>query len=230
MTSDSGSHLRAIKGGRSACQETTALFLIALIMLFGALTDIVIGGTSPYGGSTTIVPNANPLLFGSSGNLKVDIPKPGIAVRIEIPREFLGSVSSENDTSFITSNVENDYYYYNVVDESLHWTYRWRDNQTDGPCFKPEFSLYDSNAPWCVEIWNYVNAPSLQQPALNVSLGTDQTLDYTTLVGVDYCQSPNLHKFVFACFSAPKFVQFNELSAPTCCGHLQLYAFRRQSN
>lgn len=105
MTSDSGSHLRAIKGGRSACQETTALFLIALIMLFGALTDIVIGGTSPYGGSTTIVPNANPLLFGSSGNLKVDIPKPGIAVRIEIPREFLGSVSSENDTSFITSNV-----------------------------------------------------------------------------------------------------------------------------
>ena len=199
-------------------QQTTALFLIALIVLFGALTDIAIGGTSPYGGSTTIVPNANPLLFGSSGNVKIDIPRPGIAVRIEIPREFLGSVSNENDTSFITSNVRNDYYYYNVVDESLHWTYRWRDNQSDGPCFKPEFSLYDRNAPWCVEIWNYVNAPSLHQPALNVSLGTDQTLDYTTLVGVDYCQSPNLHKFVFACFSAPKFVQFHDLTAPPAAG------------
>ena len=70
-------------------QETTALFLIALIVLFGALTDIAIGGTSPYGGSTTIVPNANPLLFGSTGNVKIDIPKPGIAVRIEIPENSL---------------------------------------------------------------------------------------------------------------------------------------------
>jgi hypothetical protein len=186
----------------------------------------------------SIVPSKYPLLFGSSGNVEIDIPKPGIAVRIEIPREFLaGVVSGENDTHFITSNIRNDYYYYNVVDESKHWTYDWRGNSSDGPCFKPTFSYYDTNAPYCVEIWNYLSAPVnstgssiLKQPALNTSLSSNQKPNYSTLVGVDYCQTPNLDKFVFACFSTSpnrsdpnaKFVLLHNLASPTLAG---LYNF-----
>jgi hypothetical protein len=146
---------------------------------------------------------------GTSGDVEVDVTKPGIAVRVEIPREFLqGVVASENDTHFIESNIRNDFYYYNVVDESLHWTYSWPYPvpagvvNSDGPCFKPNnpepsaimpsdgantFSLRDPNAPWCVEIWNYLN-------------GTFHT--FTT--------------------SPPKFIRFHNLNAPAVAG---LYNF-----
>lgn len=96
--------------------------------------------------------------FGTRGDVQVDVNRTGIAVRVEIPREFLGGVvSGENDTHFIQSNIRNDYYYYNVIDEAEHWSYGWRGNSSDAPCFKPQFSIYDPNAPWCVEIWNYLN-------------------------------------------------------------------------
>jgi hypothetical protein len=96
--------------------------------------------------------------FGTKGDIQVDINRTGIAVRVEIPREFLsGVVSGENDTHFIESNIRNDYYYYSVIDESKHWSYGWKGNVSDAPCFKPNFSIYDPNAPWCVEIWNYLN-------------------------------------------------------------------------
>jgi hypothetical protein len=188
----------------------------------------------------TIAPSTYPLLFGSSGNVEIDIPKSGIAVRIEIPREFLQLSElplQENDTHFITSNIRNDYYYYNLVDESKHWTYDWQDNASDGPCFKPNFSYYDNYAPYCLEIWNYLTSPLhynstdgisplLKQPQFNVTLTAGQTLDYTYLVGVDYCQPPNIDKFVFGCFSAspsaPKFVLFHGLSSPRLAG---LYNF-----
>ena len=97
-------------------------------------------------------------LFSTSGDVEVDVNRTGIAVRVEIPREFLvGVISRDNDTHFIESNIRNDYYYYSVVDESRDWTYDWRGAPSDGPCFKPKFSLRDPNAPWCVEIWNYLN-------------------------------------------------------------------------
>jgi hypothetical protein len=95
---------------------------------------------------------------GTSGDVQINVTKPGIAVRIEIPREFLqGVIFQENDTHFIQSDIRNDYYYYSVVDEAKHWTYDWNRTASDGPCFKPNFSIYDPNAPWCVEIWNYLN-------------------------------------------------------------------------
>jgi hypothetical protein len=110
-------------------------------------------------GSATVAPTAYWGPFsGTTGDMQVDINRPGIAVRVEIPREFLqGVVSAENDTSFIRSNIRNDYYYYSVVDESNYWNYAWRGEQSDAPCFKPNFPLRDPNAPWCVEIWNYLN-------------------------------------------------------------------------
>lgn len=215
-----------------------ATFLLASFVLNAILPNaflLIHAATLSSVGSVT--PSTNALLFGSSGNVRIDIPKPGIAVRIEVPREFLqGVVSSENDTHFITSNIRNDYYYYNVVDESLHWTYNWQDNASDGPCFKPNFSYYDPNAPYCIEIWNYLNPlpqTFLKPQQYNVTPGAGPspnpsdwpkryTFDYNDTVGIDYCQSPNLGKFVFECFSPPKFVLLHDLVAPKLAG---LYNF-----
>ena len=235
-------------GGKSGIARIPAsLFLISITVLFLLQPSMVRGDLSPFGGSTTIVPAKNALLFGSSGNVKIDIPVPGIAVRIEVPREFLqGVVSGENDTHWITSNIRNDYYYYNVVDESAHWTYDWHDNASDGACFKPNFSYYDTNAPYCVEIWNYLNSPLLKQPDRTIycyvpgptsnydsasacpanyfdhSLFPHHVFDYTYLVGVDYCQGSNIDEYVFGCFTAPRFVMFHNLVSPTLAG---LYKF-----
>jgi hypothetical protein len=120
--------------------------------------------------------------FGTSGDVQINVTVPGIAVRVEIPRQFLvGVISEENDTHFIQSDIRNDYYYYSVVDESAHWSYGWNGTDSDAPCYKPEFSIYDPNAPWCVEIWNYLNGS-------------------------------------FKTFTAPKFVRFIGLNAPTIAG------------
>jgi hypothetical protein len=100
----------------------------------------------------------------SVGDIQVNINESGIAVRVEIPRDFLQGVlqaGQENITSFIQTDIRNDYYYYNVMDESTHWTYAWKGVQSDGPCFKPNSPNHDPNAPWCVEIWNYMNGSFL---------------------------------------------------------------------
>ena len=189
-------------------RTSLALFLLGIFILSALLPNnlpFVRAQASSSIGS--IAPSTYPLLFGSSGSVRIDIPKPGIAVRIEVPREFLqGVVSGENDTHFITSNIRNDYYYYNLVDESRHWTYDWRGTNSTGPCFKPNFSYYDANAPYCLEIWNYLNYPAFKQPNPNV----------------DYCADKNEDQYVFNCFTAPKFVLFNNLASPTLAG---LYNF-----
>ena len=138
------------------CWTRTSLasLLLGIFILSSLLPNMVPSvRAQPSSSIGSVTPSTYPLLFGSSGNVEIDIPKPGIAVRIEIPREFLqGVVSGENDTHFITSNIRNDYYYYNLVDESRHWTYDWRGNSSDGACFSPNFSYYDTNAPYCLEI------------------------------------------------------------------------------
>ena len=171
--------------------------LILSCLLFGSVTQIPLPNLLPTVHAmpvddppAAIAPSNKTWgpFFGTSGDVQIDVNRTGIAVRVEIPREFLqGVISGENDTSFIQSNIRNDYYYYSVVDESAHWTYAWRGdapyhNQTsDGPCFKPRFSLRDPNAPWCVEIWNYLN-------------GTFRT------------------------FTPPKFIRFRGLNAPAVAG------------
>jgi hypothetical protein len=199
--------------------------------------------------------------------VQINIDHPGIAVRVEIPREFLsGVVYGENDTHFVQSDIRNDYYYYNLVDEAHHWTYgtpgnitngHWTygkfGNPSDGPCYKPDFSFYDPNAPWCLEIWNYLNSENLKQPDytiycytpgsgetydsapscksispnyFNENLFPTHILNYTYVIGVDYCEPPNIGKFVFQCFSAspasPKVVLLHGLSSPQMAG---LYNF-----
>jgi hypothetical protein len=136
----------------------------------------------------------------SCGDIQIDVNKTGIAVRVEIPREFLDTVEvkvdgvveenhvNENDTYFVESSIRSDRYYYSLIDESKHWTYGWRGQPSDGPCYKPNFSMFDPNAPWCLEIWNYLN-------------GT------------------------FLLFTPPKFVRLLGLHAPTIAGKYNFTLF-----
>jgi len=88
------------------------------------------------------------IFTGTVGDMEVMIDQVGIAVRIEIPREFLRG-RKENDTSFLASDISNDYYYYSVIDQSLHCYHN-----EDAPGYKPDFSPYDPNAPFTIEIWS----------------------------------------------------------------------------
>ncbi len=93
------------------------------------------------------------IFFDTNGDIQVSVNETGIAVRVEIPREFLGKVTSENDTSFVETDITNDYYYISVWDEARHYSYR-----PEAPCSVPNHSIYDPNAPWCVEIWSVLNS------------------------------------------------------------------------
>ena len=149
-----------------AIHRCSLIIALTLTLLLGAvpirltLTPVIqIVHAQPASVSGSVRPSKYWGLFvGSRGDVEVDVTRPGIAARLEIPREFLsGVVSGENDTHFVQSDIRNDYYYYSLVDEAHHWTYGRAGNASDGPCYKPNFSIYDSNAPWCLEIWNYLN-------------------------------------------------------------------------
>jgi len=92
------------------------------------------------------------VLAGTMGDIEVKIDRPGIAVRIEVPRDFLNG-RRENDTSFLSSDLSSDYYYYSLIDQSLHYSHN-----PEAPGYKPDFSPYDPNAPYTVEIWSHSGA------------------------------------------------------------------------
>jgi hypothetical protein len=54
------------------------------------------------------------MFFDTTGDINITIDQPGVAVRIELPREFLEEViaksdrQSVNDTSFIRSDISSD--------------------------------------------------------------------------------------------------------------------------
>ena len=89
------------------------------------------------------------ILTGTRGDLEIRIDTGGVAIRIEVPREFLVG-RRENDTSFVSSDLCRDYYFYSVLDESLHYSYR-----PEALGSKPNASSYDPNAPYLVEIWSH---------------------------------------------------------------------------
>ena len=92
-------------------------------------------GLRPALGEAEISPSKGwGMFFGTTGDVRIDLTEPGVAVRIEVPREFLEG-RPENDTSFLYSNITRDYYYYVVTDQALHYP-------------------YDPNAPYSIEIWN----------------------------------------------------------------------------
>lgn len=168
-----------------------AFTLILLVDFIPQFQPKIVPLVQAQGGSdvATLSPvnNWGPFV-NTRGDVQINLNKSGVAVRVEIPREFIeanarfGSVATiENETYFIESDIRNDYYYYSLVDESLHWSYAWKGAQDNAPCFKPGFSFYDPNAPWCVEIWNFLNE-------------------------------------TFYNFTAPRFVRFRNLNAPSIAG------------
>ena len=66
-------------------------------------------------------------------------------------------MKTHNKQRRYVTDIRNDYYYYSVVDESQHYSYGWNGTDSNAPCYKPNASIRDPNAPWCVEIWNYLN-------------------------------------------------------------------------
>jgi len=95
----------------------------------------------------TISPSSGwEILTGTIGDVEVVIHSPGIAVRVEIPREFVKG-RKENDTSFLSSDISTDYYYYSLIDQSLHYSY-----VHGAPGYKPDFPPYDPNGPFMAEI------------------------------------------------------------------------------
>lgn len=158
MTEDSRGQNPKLRGAATAASLMAILFLATLVPLLQvSITPRVMASPDPEPATAAPTKYWGPF-FGTSGDVQIDVNQPGIAVRVEIPREYLtGVITKENDTHFVVSDIRNDYYYYSVVDESRHWSYAWNGTDSNAPCFKPQFSIYDPNAPWCVEIWNYLN-------------------------------------------------------------------------
>jgi len=116
---------------RKRCVKIFVAIALLVSLLLNSLP------TSNVLGEAQIKPS-NPkgwgMFFGTSGDVRIEITDPGVAVRIEVPREFLEG-TPENYTSFIESNISNDYFYYYVFDQRQYYP-------------------YDTNAPYTIEIWN----------------------------------------------------------------------------
>ncbi len=108
-------------------------------------SSFLIWSPSPASSEASAAPSQDwGVFFDTIGPIKVNISEPGVAVKLEIPREFIGS-RQENDTSFVKSDISDDYYYYEVTDQELHYP-------------------YDPNSPYTIEIWH---PPRYLQPTSN---------------------------------------------------------------
>ena len=84
-------------------------------------------------GEASIKPSSPPknwgIFFGTTGDVNITITEPGKAVKIDVPREFIEGVipksnrQTVNTTSFIHSDISNDYYYYQVIDQAEYYPY-----------------------------------------------------------------------------------------------------------
>jgi len=111
--------------------------------------------------AASVTPSKNWGVFiGTLGNLNFTINQTGIAVRIRMPRDFLMPAPfqwPENLTTFLSSTITNDYFYYAVKDES-------------------NIAPYDPEAPMRIEVHNpgyasftppqYVFLNELQAPGI----------------------------------------------------------------
>jgi len=75
------------------------------------------------------------VFVGTYGDLIFTINESGIAIRIEVPRDFLPGIA-ENQTDFLSSTITSDYFHYSVIDGRLHYP-------------------YDPNSPYIIEIYSH---------------------------------------------------------------------------
>ena len=131
-----------------------ALFLLIIILIqsFPILNVAGQAGLKPTKGWG--------MFFDTTGNVNITITEPGVAVRIDVPREFLEGVVARsnrqavNDTHFIKSDITNDYYYYSIIDQSEYYPYG------DNSPFSVEIQKQpDYSGPNCSAVYTNFTAP-----------------------------------------------------------------------
>ena len=132
---------------RYTARFLTTILLLSLLIALNVFGYVTIKPSRRWG-----------IFFGTTGNAKIDITDPGFAVRVIVPRPFLQG-TAENDTSHVTSDISNDYFYYSLMDQSLHYP-------------------YDPNSPYAVEIWN---PPQYLSPDCNGIFSNFTTPKYISL-------------------------------------------------
>lgn len=115
----------------------TERFLLLVLVTSLLLVEVP---TSDVAGEAEVKPSKGwGMFFETTGDVNISMTEPGVAVRIEVPRQFLDGVIARsnrqktNDTSFIKSDISSDYYYYSLIDQS-------------------EYYPYDANSPYTIEI------------------------------------------------------------------------------
>jgi len=123
--------------------NTRAKALLVLTLFSAANFSAIALNITPYvhgnPAAASVTPSKNWGIFvGTLGNLNFTINQTGIAVRIRMPRDFVMPAPfqwPENLTTFLSSTITNDYFYYVVKDEST-------------------IAPYDPEAPIRVEVHN----------------------------------------------------------------------------
>jgi hypothetical protein len=96
---------------------------LVAVLVFAALFESL-GPVAVHAQTASITPSSYwGVFFGTVGDITITVKQQGIAVRIGIPREFI-EPHAENDTSFLSSTITDDYFYYLVTDDSLHYPYK----------------------------------------------------------------------------------------------------------
>ncbi|MEM2902610.1 MAG: carboxypeptidase-like regulatory domain-containing protein [Candidatus Bathyarchaeia archaeon] len=108
---------------------------ILLLLLLTVLAVHPFHVTAPAKAEASASPSKDwGVFFDTSGPIMVNITEPGVAVRLEVPQEFIGW-RGENDTWFIKSDISDDYYYYKLIRPKSRFP-------------------HELNAPYTVEVWH----------------------------------------------------------------------------
>ncbi len=97
--------------------------ILVAVLVFAALLKSL-GPVAVHAQAASITPSSHwGVFFGTVGDVTITVKQQGIAVKIGIPREFIAP-HAENDTSFLSSTITDDYFYHLVTDDSLHYPYK----------------------------------------------------------------------------------------------------------
>lgn len=114
-------------GGRLDINRCVKLVLMLVLAISFMLNSIPISNVV---GQPELKPTEGwGMFFETNGDINITIDELGVAVRIELPREFLEGVIAKsnrqlnNDTYFIRSDISSDYYYYTINDTSEYYPY-----------------------------------------------------------------------------------------------------------
>jgi len=127
--------LRGEAWGRKVINHKRIAPTLTIMLLLASIFSLAYMPEAKSQSSASITPSKEwGVFFGTTGDVTITVNKAGIAVRVRMPRDFTFN-RVENDTSFISSTITNDYFYYLLLDES-------------------SYSPYDPEAPFRIEVHN----------------------------------------------------------------------------